>query len=131
MLREGPCALAAAPVERAVHRLAQGTEAADGVTRVFECVHDLGDGGSCGATAPVIAVCAYDSHGNRLQEHRAMGLATATYDDQDRRLTDGGATCTYAPNGELRTKEGGRADDGVLCATNISRRNDDASAPGG
>ena len=46
----------------------------------------------------------YDANGNRLSADGEAGLVTGTYDDQDRLLTYGGASYTYAANGELATK---------------------------
>ncbi len=46
----------------------------------------------------------YDANGNRLTVVKPSGTTSATYDDQDRLLTYGPWTYTYAPNGELRTK---------------------------
>jgi RHS repeat-associated protein len=50
----------------------------------------------------------YDTNGNRLQRHVTTPstsiIENATYDQQDRLLTYGGASYSYAPNGELLTK---------------------------
>lgn len=51
-----------------------------------------------------IAEYDYDANGNRIA-HRWLGGATAaTYDDQDRLLTYGGATYSYSASGELESK---------------------------
>jgi len=52
----------------------------------------------------VVETYGYDANSNRTSWSDFWGSGVATYDDQDRMTTYGGATFTYTANGELLTK---------------------------
>ncbi len=54
-----------------------------------------------------VATYTYDGNGNRLTVTRQGGPVSATYDDQDRLLTDGPTTFTYTANGDLSSRTTG------------------------
>src|SRR5262249_52803150 len=49
----------------------------------------------------------YDANGNRIAITTPVGTINATYDAQDRLLTQGSVSYIYGPNGELATKTDG------------------------
>lgn len=95
-------------------RITRRIEVVDGNTRVFHYGYDLAGRlqivtrDSIGGPPVTVVAYTYDANGNRLTaegEAHGGGLPiTATYDDQDRLLSYGGATYTYTPNGELAAK---------------------------
>ncbi|HEX6940998.1 MAG TPA: carboxypeptidase regulatory-like domain-containing protein, partial [Longimicrobiales bacterium] len=52
----------------------------------------------------VVEAYRHDANGNRLRATYPTGTLVGTYDAQDRLLSYGGASYTYAPGGELETK---------------------------
>ncbi len=77
-------------------RLAEKRETIDGVTTTYAYKYDaVGQLTEVRKDGSVVESYSYDANGNRL------GL---TIDGQDRLLSDGTATYTYTPNGELKTK---------------------------
>jgi RHS repeat-associated protein len=91
-------------------RITRKVETMGGVSDTFDYTYDqagrLTEVDENGATA---AVYAYDSNGNRLSHTKGATTTTATYDDQDRLVTYGGASFTYTANGELESKTEGAA----------------------
>lgn len=86
-------------------RIAQRIETVDGITRVFQYGYDLvGRLETVTRNGDLVVHYTYDANGNRLSADGEGGLVTGTYDNQDRLLTYGAATYTYAANGELATK---------------------------
>lgn len=89
----------------AAGRLTQIVETVDTIQRVWAYEYD--DSGRLTVVrrnGEVAAAYAYDANGNRLAYDGDRGHEEGAYDDQDRLLTFGDATFTYAPNGELLTK---------------------------
>jgi RHS repeat-associated protein len=86
-------------------RLTQVIETVDTIQRVWSYTYD--DSGRLTVVrrnGDVAAAYTYDANGNRVTYDGDRGHEEGTYDDQDRLLTYGNATFTYAPNGELLTK---------------------------
>lgn len=85
-------------------RITQRIETVDGITRVFGYSHDVaGRLWQVFRNGTLVARYTYDGNRNRIEVQGELGNVTATYDDQDRLLTYGGATYTYTANGELAT----------------------------
>ena len=53
----------------------------------------------------VIGAYTYDANDNRITTDDQNGTRTATYDPQDRLLTDGSTSFNYTPEGALLTKK--------------------------
>ena len=89
----------------ALGRITQLTETIDDEVRVLDYTYDLAgrleevdhDGNS-------LSQYTYDPQGNRLAHQGPFGSVTATYDNQDRLLSAGEVTYTYADSGELASK---------------------------
>ena len=81
------------------------TETIDGVTTTYGYAYDLA-GRLTDVTRDAVAVAqyTYDANGNRLSHATPTTSVTGTYDDQDRLLSYGTASYTYADSGELETK---------------------------
>jgi RHS repeat-associated protein len=83
-------------------RIIQKSETSATGTKVFGYHYDLaGRLDEVRTDGTVTEVYTYDANGNRLT---ALGVSSATYDDQDRLLSYGDSTFTYTANGELLTK---------------------------
>ena len=81
------------------------TETIGGVTSTYQYTHD--DAGRLTVSAKTlfpVAACTYDSNSNRTAYNGDPADAAATYDDQDRMLTYGGAAYIYSDAGTLQTK---------------------------
>ncbi len=82
-------------------RITRKTESVEGVTTVYDYVYDLsGRLETVSHDGVVISTYTYDPNGNRLSHNGTI----ASYDEQDRLLTYGGASYTYTLNGELESK---------------------------
>ncbi|MFZ1827465.1 MAG: hypothetical protein WAW42_01570 [Candidatus Competibacteraceae bacterium] len=86
----------------ALGRITQKTETLQGVVTTYAYAYDLAgrlvEVKRDGAT---VATYGYDANGNRTQVN---GITIATVDDQDRLLTQDGASYTHTANGELQSK---------------------------
>ena len=89
-------------------RIVTKTETIDGVTTTYGYTYDLA-GRLTDVTRDAVAVAqyTYDANGNRLSHATPTTSVTGTYDDQDRLLSYGTASYTYADSGELETKVDG------------------------
>ncbi len=82
-------------------RITKKTESIEGVTSVYDYGYDLaGRLQTVSKDGAVVSTYTYDLNGNRI-DHNGTG---ATYDEQDRLLTYGGASYSYTLNGELESK---------------------------
>jgi RHS repeat-associated protein len=90
----------------ALGRIVRKTETILGVTKVHEYRYDtLQRLDQVKVDGVVDEEFTYDANGNRLTYFKqGVGTVSATYDDQDRLLTYGTWTFTYAANGEMETK---------------------------
>jgi RHS repeat-associated protein len=86
-------------------RIVTKTETVDGVTTTYGYTYDLA-GRLTDVTRDAVPVAkyTYDANGNRLSHATPTTSVTGTYDDQDRLLSYGTASYTYADGGELETK---------------------------
>ncbi|MFZ1829203.1 MAG: hypothetical protein WAW42_10640 [Candidatus Competibacteraceae bacterium] len=86
----------------ALGRITQKVETIQGQAATYDYAYDLAgrliEVRHNGAT---VATYGYDANGNRTQVN---GATVATHDEQDRLLTQDGATYSYTANGELKTK---------------------------
>jgi RHS repeat-associated protein len=86
-------------------RIVQTVETVQGTTSTRGFTYDsLGRLDTVRLNGLVVSDYAYDSNRNRTSLTTGSGTTTATYDDQDRMLTYGGATYSYTANGELALK---------------------------
>jgi YD repeat-containing protein len=77
-------------------RIIKIRETEQGTTRTLEYTHDAsGRLSGVSENGKSVATYAYDANGNRT---------TATVDAQDRLMSDGGATFTHAPDGEMLSR---------------------------
>lgn len=77
------------------------TETVQGITSIYAYAYDsVNRLISATANGLVEAEYTYDANSNRISD----GIATATYDDQDRLTTYGNRTYTYTADGELSTR---------------------------
>ncbi len=82
-------------------RITQKSESIEGVTTIYDYGYDLaGRLQSVSKDGVTVSTYAYDLNGNRT-DHNGT---SATYDEQDRLLTYGGASYSYTLNGELESK---------------------------
>ncbi len=82
-------------------RITQKTENIEGVTTIYDYGYDLaGRLQTVSKDGVIVSTYTYDLNGNRI-DHNGTG---ATYDEQDRLLTYGGASYSYTTNGELLSK---------------------------
>jgi RHS repeat-associated protein len=89
----------------AAGRIASKTETIGGVSDSYAYTYDLaGRLTEVTKNGAAYASYTYDANSNRTAWTDPWGSGSATYDAQDRLLTYGGATYTYAPGGELATK---------------------------
>ena len=89
----------------AAGRIASKTETIGGVSDSYAYTYDLaGRLTEVTKNGAAYASYTYDANSNRTAWTDPWGSGSATYDAQDRLLTHGGATYTYAPGGELATK---------------------------
>lgn len=91
-------------------RIQSRTQRIEGVTHEFDYTYDQSNRlETVSRDGEIVSVIGYDSNSNRLSLEAEDGTVTeATYDSQDRLLTQGSANYTYTINGELAsmTKEG-------------------------
>lgn len=88
-------------------RIKTKTETVQGTTTVHDYGYDLaGRLQTVKANGALLRTYAYDANGNRTHVN---GIQTATHDDQDRLLTDSGATFEHGANGERKKKTQGNA----------------------
>jgi RHS repeat-associated protein len=88
-----------------VGRIASKTETISGVAHTWAYQYDpAGRLIQVSLDGSVAASYAYDTNSNRLSSTGSGGTLTATHDVQDRLLTYGSATYTYAAAGELSTQ---------------------------
>ncbi|MCI0544360.1 MAG: RHS repeat protein, partial [Actinobacteria bacterium] len=86
-------------------RIATKSETIAGLTDTYAYTYDLaGRLTAVEKNGSPYASYTYDANSNRTAWTDPWGSGTATYDDQDRLLTYGSASYTYAPGGELATK---------------------------
>ena len=86
-------------------RIEQTIETVDGVTRVFEYGYDpAGRLRTVQRNGTLVVQYTYNDNGNRLAAEGEQAPVGATYDDQDRLLTYGANSYTYAPGGELASR---------------------------
>jgi RHS repeat-associated protein len=89
-------------------RVSSETESIAGTVNKYGYTYDLAGritGVSKNGTA--VSTYTYDTNSNRLKAVTPSGIASATYDAQDRLLTYGTAIYTYTANGELATQSVG------------------------
>jgi RHS repeat-associated protein len=84
----------------ALGRITQKVETIQGQAATYDYAYDLA-GRLIEVRHNGATVAAYDANGNRTQVN---GITIATVDDQDRLLTQDGASYTHTANGELKTK---------------------------
>ena len=88
-----------------VGRITTKTESIGGRTTAFAYSYDLnGRLTAISQNGVGIASYTYNANSDRLTVTTAFGTATATYDAQDRLLTDGSDLYSYTPNGELASR---------------------------
>jgi RHS repeat-associated protein len=89
-------------------RVTQSVQTVAGQTHTFTYGYDV-DGRltSVGEDGTPLAQYSYDANGNRLSTAPGNTTPTATYDGQDRLLSEGGTTYAYSPNGYLATATSG------------------------
>jgi RHS repeat-associated protein len=86
-------------------RLEQNVETVDGVMRVFQYDYDTaGRLRTVLRNGDLVVRYTYDDNGNRLAAEGEQTPIAATYDDQDRLLTHGPNSYTYAASGELASR---------------------------
>lgn len=82
-------------------RIVKKTESLEGATSVYDYSYDLaGRLKTVDKDGTTVSTYTYDLNGNRV-DHNGTG---ATYDEQDRLLTSGGASYSYTLNGELESR---------------------------
>ena len=92
-------------VRNAVGQITQRQETIGGVADTIAYAYDtMGQLVSVTRDGTVVESYSYDANGNRLTATLSGATRSATYDAQDRLLTDGAATFGYAPAGRLATK---------------------------
>ena len=84
----------------ALGRITQKVETIQSQTTTYDYAYDLA-GRLIEVRHNGATVAAYDANGNRTQVN---GITIATVDDQDRLLTQDGASYTHTANGELQSK---------------------------
>jgi len=88
-----------------VGRIRQKVEAIGGVTDTYDFVYDLRSQLiEVQKNSAVVESYSYDDNGNRVSATVDGIPSAATYDDQDRLLTYGGASYSYAPVGQLASR---------------------------
>jgi YD repeat-containing protein len=86
-------------------RITRIIEAVQGVTDTIDYAYDLvGRLEAVQRNGVIVESYAYDANGNRTSFTGTSGTINATYDDQDRLLTYGGASYSYTAAGELAQK---------------------------
>lgn len=86
-------------------RITALTEAVQGVTSSLTFAYDeSGRLKQVTRDGLVVEAYEYDANGNRLRATYPTGTVVGTYDAQDRLVSYGGATYTFAPSGELALK---------------------------
>jgi RHS repeat-associated protein len=89
-------------------RITRKVENIEGVSTVYDYGYDLaGRLETVTENGAVVSTYTYDENGNRLGHAGKSGLASATYDAQDRLVTYGNASYAYTENGELVAKAQG------------------------
>ncbi len=89
----------------ALGRIAQSTEVINGVSHTFVYGYDpAGRLHQVTLDGTLIATYQYDPNGNRHTTTTSSGSISATFDDQDRLVSAGGATYTYTSSGYLQTR---------------------------
>jgi RHS repeat-associated protein len=89
-------------------RITRKVENIEGVSTVYDYGYDLaGRLETVTENGAVVSTYTYDENGNRLGHAGKSGLASATYDAQDRLITYGNASYAYTENGELIAKAQG------------------------
>jgi RHS repeat-associated protein len=92
----------------ALGRVVTDTETIQGTTTTYAYNYDTrGRLWHVTVDGVLSATYVYSPNGNRTSVLTAGGTTSATFDDQDRMLTNGSATYTYGANGELATKTDG------------------------
>jgi RHS repeat-associated protein len=89
----------------ALGRIKKKTETIGGTTTVYQYAYDLaGRLKEVKTNGSVASTYGYDGNGNRLSHATSNGTTSGSYDNQDRLLSYGSLSFTYAANGELSSK---------------------------
>ncbi len=111
-------------------RISTRTETVQGTTTTHSYDYDArGRLWHVSVNGSLASTYAYDANGNRTAVVTPGGTTAATFDLQDRMLTDGGASFTYGANGEVTTRsESGQTTSYVYDAIGNLRK---VTLPGG
>ena len=86
-------------------RITQLSETIQGTTRAYAYAYDLvGRLDQVRLNGVLVSDYEFDANGNRTGFTTQAGTVGATFDDQDRILTNGNSTYAYSANGELKSK---------------------------
>jgi RHS repeat-associated protein len=92
----------------ALGRITAQSETVGGVTTAYAYTFDTaGRLTTVSKNGTVVSTYVYDGNSNRTSAVTASGTANATFDAQDRQLTNGTTSYTYTPNGEVATQTSG------------------------
>ena len=92
----------------ALGRVTAQSETLGGVTTAYAYTFDTaGRLTTVSKNGTVVSTYIYDGNSNRTSAITASGTTNATFDAQDRQLTNGTTTYTYTPNGEIATQTSG------------------------
>jgi RHS repeat-associated protein len=92
----------------ALGRITAQSETLGGVTAAYAYTFDTaGRLTTVSKNGTVVSTYTYDGNSNRTSAVTESGTANATFDAQDRQLTNGTTSYTYTPNGEIATQTSG------------------------